>query len=157
MLSKDIAWARSGPGKFLMQYPPGKTSCCRQTEKKFCEAHKYLKGKRERESERETITKSEVWSWEHPMHRQAVLYRPMATRATASSQALNAQSEQRISFNCKRAIGTSKNSAGDRKSIVINRYVPYQCQHNYFYQTIESIFLILELYTSTWISSALGS
>lgn len=105
MLSEDIAWASSGPGKFCMQYLPGIASCCRWNKKKFWEAHKQVKGKRE------PITKSEIWTWAYPMHRHAILYRPMTTTVIASSQGLKVQSEQRIFFKCTRTIGTSKSPA----------------------------------------------
>ena len=135
MLSKGIAWARSGPAKFYMQYLPGNISCWRWTEKKFCEAHKYVKEKRG--GERENITKSEAWPWAHSMYRHAIIYRRTATTALASSRSLKAPVRAEYILQLHKGYWQVSKSFGGRKSIFVNRWDQYRHQHNYFYHTIE--------------------
>lgn len=125
MLSKDIAWARSEPGKFRMQYLPGKISCCRSTAKKFCEGHKYVKGKREREREH-----NEIRSMNLSVSNAETPY-SLPTDGH-KSDGLVSRPERPIILQLHKGYWHVEKSCGVRKSIVINGYDQYMCQHNYF-------------------------
>jgi hypothetical protein len=140
VLVKDTAWASSGPGKFRMPYLPGKTSCCGQTEKKFwrstqiCEEKKrdHKKIRRMNLSVSSAQTRYSLPTDGH--YSDGLVSRPGRPIRVENVPQLH-KGYWHVEKSCK--------------SIVINRYDQYQCQHNYFYQTIEAIFLIRELYVST--------